>query len=73
MVDLDRVIAICVWMGVGAFLVVASHLMTMRAVEAEIEAWRTVATDLTSTTEECVALLPTAWTTRGAVELRGER
>jgi len=69
-VDFDRAVAICVVMGFGAFLVFASHFVTMWAVSGELEAWRALGHDLTATAEECVALLPTAWDTETALRIK---
>jgi hypothetical protein len=45
----------------GGALVLATHLLTMRNVSAELERWSALGHSLTETAQGCIAMLPTAW------------
>ena len=46
----------------GGTLVLTSHVLTMRSMHDEMERWSTLGHALATTAEDCVALLPPAWT-----------
>ena len=58
----NKVIALCIALLCGGVLVIVSHRLTVRSMHSEMERWSTLSHVLTSTAEDCVALLPPTWT-----------
>ena len=67
----NKIIAIHMAFILGGVLVLASHLFTIRSVSNELEGWRSLGQSLTTTAEQCVALLPASWMADKVVKLRG--
>ena len=55
-------IALSVALLCGGVLVFASHMLTVRSMRGEMERWGELGHALVTTTEDCVALLPSTWT-----------
>tara|TARA_R110000787_G_scaffold128319_1_gene240023 strand:+ start:186 stop:452 length:267 start_codon:yes stop_codon:yes gene_type:complete len=55
-------IALCVALLCGGALVFTSHALTVRSMHDEMERWGELGHALATTTEDCVALLPSTWT-----------
>ena len=66
----NKIIAIHTTLIFGGVLVLASHLLTMRSVSDELERWRSLGQSLTTTAEQCVALLPASWIADRVARLR---
>tara|TARA_R110000824_G_scaffold8917_4_gene40489 strand:+ start:245 stop:514 length:270 start_codon:yes stop_codon:yes gene_type:complete len=54
----------------GGLLVFMSHVLTVRSMHGEMERWRELGHSLTTTTEDCMALLPKTWTGTTKVRLQ---
>jgi|TARA_R110000765_G_C18834758_1_gene597284 uncharacterized membrane protein len=56
-IDIEKVLAICLVLLAGGVLVLSTHLVTMRSVTDDLESWRDLAASSQAAAAQCVTVL----------------
>lgn len=57
MIDLDKVLAMCLVLLAGGLLVLSTYLVTMKVVSDDIESWHELALHSQDTAAQCISVL----------------